>query len=132
MACLFLNGSIDFSTPAHNTGEQLVLAYSRAAHSVVSEMGHEVMVRLQPAASDQVLSGFFQTGQAKGSAYTYQSLELSTLHTAADCSQAAGSCTDCSDGSGCNGLARGGALTRRAVKRVAGNRLVWYLKRKKE
>lgn len=56
---LFLNGSIDFSTPAQNTEERLVPAYSRAIHLVVSEMGHADMLHLQPAASDQLLSRFF-------------------------------------------------------------------------
>ncbi len=61
---LFLNGSLDFSTPAQNTERELLPLFPRGRHIVLAEMGHvNDLWTVQPVWTKDLLVGFLDDGK---------------------------------------------------------------------
>ena len=74
---LVINGSIDFSTPAENTANELMPYLERGKHVVLSEAGHvNDLLSFQPRARDHLVAGFFASGVADDSRYTYEPMDF--------------------------------------------------------
>ena len=72
---LMVSGNIDFWTPAHLAEEEVLPFLSKGQHVIVSESGHGEMLWREPEASERLLAGFFETGEADDSLFTYQPWE---------------------------------------------------------
>jgi pimeloyl-ACP methyl ester carboxylesterase len=60
---LFLNGSLDFSTPAVNTERELMPLFPHGRHVVLREMGHvNDLWHIRPARTKALLVGFLEEG----------------------------------------------------------------------
>lgn len=61
---LFLNGSLDFSTPAENTERELLPLFPNGRHVVFAEMGHiNDLWRVQPDRAKRLLVTFLEEGR---------------------------------------------------------------------
>jgi hypothetical protein len=69
---LILSGSIDFSTPAEFTTNELLPFLSNGTQVILSEMGHVGDVfKLQPKTTERLLISFYDTGVVDKSLVTY-------------------------------------------------------------
>jgi len=72
---LLVSGSIDFNTPVQ-FAKDLLPYLSNGQHVILSEFGHGEMVRLQPEASERLLTSFYDTGVADDSLFTYHPVDF--------------------------------------------------------
>jgi hypothetical protein len=69
---LFLSGSLDFSTFADNVEKEYLPKFPNGHHVVQSESGHVAdLWKLQPAATEHLLSTFVRTGEVDASRLKY-------------------------------------------------------------
>ena len=74
---LLVSGSIDFSTPAQFAEQELLPSLSNGKHVVIAEQGHvQDFWSFQHAASQRLLTSFFDTGIADDSLYTYLPMDF--------------------------------------------------------
>lgn len=68
---LLVSGSVDFSTPPELATNELLPALKNGRQVILEEIGHVRDVwRVQPAATERLLSSFYATGKADDSGYT--------------------------------------------------------------
>jgi len=69
---LLVSGSVDFSTPAQYATDELLPTLSKGQQVIVAEAGHTGdLFGLQPAATERLLTSFYDTGLADASLFTY-------------------------------------------------------------
>jgi hypothetical protein len=74
---LLVSGSVDFSTPAVYATDELLPALRHGQQVIVAEAGHTGdLFGLQPAATDRLLSSFYDTGVADASLFTYVPMDF--------------------------------------------------------
>lgn len=74
---LMVSGSIDLHTPAEAATEELLPAFSRGQHIILSEFGHTSdLYLLQPDATRHLLQTFYETGVGDDSLFEYQPWEF--------------------------------------------------------
>ncbi|NKB71460.1 MAG: alpha/beta fold hydrolase [Candidatus Latescibacteria bacterium] len=74
---LIINGSIDFSTPAENTENELMPYLENGRHVVLSEAGHlQDLLAFQPEARDHLVGGFLADGTVDASRYTHEPVDF--------------------------------------------------------
>jgi pimeloyl-ACP methyl ester carboxylesterase len=74
---LLINGSVDFSTPAEFAMNELLPYLSRGKQIILSEMGHvDDVFAIQPEATKQLLTSFYETGVADDSLCTYVPMDF--------------------------------------------------------
>jgi len=72
VSTLFLNGSLDFSTPAENTERDLMPNFPNGHHVVVREAGHILdLWQSQPAGTHRLVTSFIETGSIDTSLIRY-------------------------------------------------------------
>ncbi|MCC6187729.1 MAG: alpha/beta fold hydrolase [Anaerolineales bacterium] len=75
---LVVNGSVDLYTPAEYTADELLPALSKGQEVIVAEAGHvQDLFGLQPAATERLLTSFYDTGVADASLFTYAPMDFS-------------------------------------------------------
>ena len=75
---LLVSGSIDFSTPAEFATDELLPYLTNGKQVILAELGHVTDVwTLQPAATERLLTSFYDTGVADDSLYTYAPMDFS-------------------------------------------------------
>ncbi len=74
---LLVSGNVDFSTPAEFATNELLPALANGKQVILAEMGHvnDVMT-LQPAATERLLTSFYDTGEADDSLFTYEPMDF--------------------------------------------------------
>jgi pimeloyl-ACP methyl ester carboxylesterase len=76
---LLVSGSVDFSTPAQFAEQELLPSLSKGKHVIIAEQGHvQDFWSFQHAASQRLLTSFFDTGTADDSLYTYLPMDFKT------------------------------------------------------
>jgi hypothetical protein len=74
---LLVSGSVDFSTPPQYAVEELLPALRKGQHVIVAEAGHTAdLFGLQPAATERLLTSFYDTGVADASLFTYMPMDF--------------------------------------------------------
>ena len=74
---LLVSGSVDFSTPAQFAEKELLPSLSKGQHVIIAEQGHvQDFWSFQHAASQRLLTSFFDTGTADDSLYTYLPMDF--------------------------------------------------------
>ena len=74
---LLVGGTVDFSTPAHLATRELLPSLDRGRQVVLSEFGHTAdLMRLQPRATERMLTSFYDTGVADTSLFTYAAMDF--------------------------------------------------------
>jgi hypothetical protein len=74
---LLVSGSVDFSTPARYATDELLPALRRGQEVIVAEAGHTGdLFGLQPAATERLLTSFYDTGVADASLFTYLPMDF--------------------------------------------------------
>jgi pimeloyl-ACP methyl ester carboxylesterase len=74
---LLVSGSVDFSTPAQYATDELLPTLSKGQQVMVVEAGHTGdLFGLQPAATERLLTSFYDTGLADASLFTYRPMEF--------------------------------------------------------
>lgn len=74
---LLVSGSNDFSTPAEYAWRELLPALRGGHQVIVAEMGHvRDLWRMQPQATVQLLTSFFDTGRVDDSRFHYQPMDF--------------------------------------------------------
>lgn len=74
---LLVSGNVDFSTPAEFATNELLPALTNGKQVILADMGHvnDVMT-LQPAATERLLTSFYDTGEADDSLFTYEPMDF--------------------------------------------------------
>jgi len=72
---LLVSGNIDSNTPVQFARDDLLPTLSNGQHVILSEFGHGEFLALQPEASKQLLTSFYDTGVADDSLFTYHVLD---------------------------------------------------------
>jgi len=74
---LLVSGNIDFSTPAEFATNELLPALANGKQVILADMGHvnDVMT-LQPAATERLLTSFYDSGEADDSLFTYEPMDF--------------------------------------------------------
>ena len=74
---LLVSGNVDFSTPAEFATNELLPALANGKQVILAEMGHvnDVMT-LQPAATERLLTSFYDSGEADDSLFTYEPMDF--------------------------------------------------------
>lgn len=76
---LLVSGTVDFSTPAQLATAELLPYLTRGRQIVLSEFGHTAdLMRLQPRATERMLTSFYDTGVADTSLFTYAAMDFHT------------------------------------------------------
>jgi hypothetical protein len=74
---LLISGSLDFYTPAQFATDELLPALSRGQQVIVAEAGHTAeLFGLQAAATERLLTSFYDTGVADASLFTYVPMDF--------------------------------------------------------
>ncbi len=74
---LLVSGTVDFSTPAHVATAELLPYLASGRQVVLSEFGHTAdLMRLQPRATERLLTSFYDTGLADTSLFTYAAMDF--------------------------------------------------------
>lgn len=74
---LLVSGTVDFSTPAQLATAELLPHLDRGRQIVLSEFGHTAdLMRLQPRATERMLTSFYDTGVADTSLFTYAAMDF--------------------------------------------------------
>jgi pimeloyl-ACP methyl ester carboxylesterase len=74
---LLVSGSVDFSTPAPFAEQELLPSLSKGKQVIIAEQGHvQDFWSYQHAASQRLLTSFFDTGTADDSLYTYLPMDF--------------------------------------------------------
>jgi pimeloyl-ACP methyl ester carboxylesterase len=74
---LLVSGSVDFSTPPQYATDELLPALSHGQQVLVAEAGHTGdLFGLQPAATERLLTSFYDTGVADASLFTYMPMDF--------------------------------------------------------
>ncbi len=74
---LLVSGNIDFSTPAEFATDELLPYLTNGKQVILAEMGHVNDVgTLQPAATERLVTSFYDTGVADDSLYTYAPMDF--------------------------------------------------------
>jgi pimeloyl-ACP methyl ester carboxylesterase len=74
---LLVSGSVDFSTPPQYAVDELLPALRHGQHVMVAEAGHTGdLFGLQPAATERLLTSFYDTGVADASLFTYMPMDF--------------------------------------------------------
>ncbi len=78
---LLVSGSADFSTPAEYATNELLPSLKRGRQVIHAELGHVAdLWSAQPAATVQLLTSFYDTGQADDSLYHYAPMDFNVRH----------------------------------------------------
>ena len=74
---LLVSGSVDFGTPAEYATNELLPALRHGQQVIVAEAGHTGdLFGLQPAATERLLTTFYNTGVADASLFTYMPMDF--------------------------------------------------------
>lgn len=74
---LLLGGSVDFSTPAGYTTSELLPYMTNGRQVILKEMGHTGDIwKLQRPATIHLITGFYDTGKADDSKFTYAPMDF--------------------------------------------------------
>lgn len=74
---LLVGGTVDFSTPAQFARDEVLPSLSNGQQVIVSEIGHsEDFWNLQPDATAQLITSFYDTGVADDSLFTHRPMEF--------------------------------------------------------
>lgn len=74
---LLVSGSVDLSTPAEFAADELLPHLAKGKQVIVKEAGHVSDIwNLQPAATERLLTSFYNTGVADDSLFTYASMDF--------------------------------------------------------
>jgi pimeloyl-ACP methyl ester carboxylesterase len=74
---LLISGSVDFSTPAEFATTELLPQLTRGQQVILREMGHvDDIWKLQPVATERLLTSFYATGVADASLYRYAPMDF--------------------------------------------------------
>jgi pimeloyl-ACP methyl ester carboxylesterase len=74
---LLVGGTVDFSTPASIATEELLPSLPHGRQVVLAEFGHTADVwKVNPRATDRLLTSFFDTGVADTSLYNYVAMDF--------------------------------------------------------
>jgi hypothetical protein len=74
---LLVSGTVDFSTPAQLATEDLLPSLTNGRQVVLAEFGHTAdLWKVNPAATERLLTSFFDTGVADSSLYQYAPMDF--------------------------------------------------------
>ena len=119
---LIINGSIDFSTPAQNTVNELMPYLERGTHVVLSEAGHvNDLLAFQPQARDHLVAGFFASGAVDDSRYTYEPMDFEVGFSLGLVAKGLIAVV-------CAGVLVGAALVFWAIRYIGAKKAAWSLK----
>ncbi len=74
---LLVSGTVDFSTPAPLAGAELLPSLPHGRQVVLAEFGHTAdLWKVNPRATERLLTSFFDTGVADSSLFTYAAMDF--------------------------------------------------------
>ena len=74
---LLVSGTVDLSTPAQLATTELLPSLPHGRQVVLSEFGHTAdLWKLNPRATERLLTSFFDTGVADSSLFTYAAMDF--------------------------------------------------------
>jgi pimeloyl-ACP methyl ester carboxylesterase len=73
---LLVSGNIDSDTPVQFARDELLPSLSNGQHVILSEFGHGEFLALQPEASEQLLTSFYDTGTVDDSLFSYHPVDF--------------------------------------------------------